>query len=155
MRGLQGVGAAFMLPATLSIISNVFERHERAKAIAIWAMVGALAAVAGPALGGFLVDEVGWEAVFWLHIPVVGLILAGLRIVPESKDSRDRPLDIPGAVLVTVPEVYKGARLGVMFTRLLGGLVLASIFTVTVVVLGIQIGWWGEPEMVRALINLR
>ena len=48
MRGLQGVGAAFMLPATLSIISNVFERQERAKAIAIWAMVGALAAVALP-----------------------------------------------------------------------------------------------------------
>ena len=90
-----------MLPATLSIISDVFERQERAKAIAIWAMVGALAAVVGPALGGFLVDEVGWEAVFWLHIPVVALILVGLRIVPESRDSQHRPLDIPGAVLVT------------------------------------------------------
>ena len=90
-----------MLPATLSIISDVFERQERANAIAIWAKVGALAAVVGPALGGFLVDEVGWEAVFWLHIPVVALILVGLRIVPESRDSQHRPLDIPGAVLVT------------------------------------------------------
>ena len=91
MRGLQGVGAAFMLPATLSIISNVFERQERAKAIAIWAMVGALAAVAGPALGGFLVDEVGWEAVFWLHIPVVALILAasGSSLNPKT------PVNVP------------------------------------------------------------
>ena len=117
MRGVQGVGAAFMLPATLSIISNVFERQERARAITIWAMVGALAIVVGPALGGFLVDEVGWEAVFWLHLPVVGLILAGLRIVPESKDSRDLPLDIPGAVTVTggllavVYGIIQGAKL--------------------------------------------
>ncbi|MCH7606370.1 MAG: MFS transporter [Chloroflexi bacterium] len=126
MRGFQGVGAAFMLPATLSIISDVFERQERAKAIAIWAMVGALAAVVGPALGGFLVDEVGWEAVFWLHIPVVALILVGLRIVPESRDSQHRPLDIPGAVLVTgglltmVYGIIQGGEAGWTSVEILG-----------------------------------
>ena len=96
---------------------------------------------------------------------LMGLLLGlgagvGLAIARQKLDRAcHRPDDLrallPGAVLVTVPEVYKGVRLGVMLTSVLGGLVLAGIFTVTVVVLGIQIGWWGEPEMVRALINLR
>ena len=102
MRGIQGVGAAFMLPGTLSIISSVFEREERAKAIAIWAMVGSMAAVAGPALGGSLVDQVGWEAVFWLHVPIDAVIVVGMKMVPESKDTRSRPLDITGAMLATI-----------------------------------------------------
>ena len=102
MRGVQGAGAAFMLPGTLSIISSVFEREERAKAIAIWAMVGAMAGVAGPVLGGSLVDSIGWEAVFWLHIPIVMVIIAGMKLVPESRDTRSRPLDITGAMLATI-----------------------------------------------------
>jgi MFS family permease len=56
-RGVQGLGAALVLPGTLSIITNVFPRGERAKAIAIWTAVGALGIGIGPALGGFLVDE--------------------------------------------------------------------------------------------------
>ena len=101
MRGLQGVGAAMMLPQTLSIITNVFERHERAKAIAVWTAVGGIAAGLGPVLGGLLVDNIGWEAVFWLHLPVVAAILIGLLIVPESRDSRQTPMDVPGAILGT------------------------------------------------------
>lgn len=102
MRGLQGIGAAFMLPSTLSIITNVFERHERTKAIAVWTAVGGMAAGLGPVLGGLLVDQVSWSAVFWLHIPVVSVILIGvLIVVPESRDSRRLPLDVPGAILGT------------------------------------------------------
>ena len=101
MRGLQGVGAAFMLPSTLSIITDVFERHERAKAIAVWTAVGGMAAGLGPVLGGLLVDNIGWEAVFWLHLPVVATILIGLSVVPESRDSRHTPMDVPGAILGT------------------------------------------------------
>lgn len=101
MRGVQGLGAAFALPATLSIITDVFPRGERAKAIAIWTAVGSIGIVAGPALGGYLVDSIGWSAVFWLHVPVVTLAIVGLSVVPESRDSRHRPLDIPGAVLAT------------------------------------------------------
>ena len=101
MRGLQGVGAAFMLPSTLSIITDVFERHERARAIAVWTAVAGMAGGLGPVLGGLLVDLISWEAVFWLHLPVVAMILIGLSIVPESRDSRQTPMDVPGGILGT------------------------------------------------------
>lgn len=100
-RALQGVGAALVLPATLSIITNVFPRGERARAIAIWTAVGGLGLTIGPVLGGYLVDSFGWSAVFWLHVPVVSLALAGMVVVPESRDDRKLGLDVPGAVLGT------------------------------------------------------
>ncbi len=100
-RGVQGLGAALVLPATLSIITNVFPRGERAKAIGIWTAVGALGVGIGPVLGGWLVDNIGWSSVFWLHIPILGLALIGMLFVPESKDERNLGLDVPGALLVT------------------------------------------------------
>ncbi len=115
MRGVQGIGAAFVLPATLSIITDVFPRGERARAIAIWTAVGSLGIVVGPATGRFLVDQIDWAAVFWLHVPVVILALAGLQFVPESSDSRKQPLDIPGAALVTT------GLLGVVYGIIQGG----------------------------------
>ena len=101
-RALQGVGAALVMPATLSILTDVFPREERAKAIGIWTAAGGLGVGFGPAVGGYLVDSVNWAAVFWLHLPVVAIALAGLMIVvPESRDSRPRRLDIPGTLLAT------------------------------------------------------
>lgn len=101
MRAVQGAGAAFILPATLSIITDVFDRGERAKAIGIWSGVGALGIGLGPVVGGALVDGFGWASVFWMHLPVIALTLAGLLFVPESKDTRERSLDLPGAALGT------------------------------------------------------
>ena len=101
MRGAQGLGAALVLPATLSIITNVFPRGERAKAIAIWTAVGGLGVGIGPVVGGYLVDEISWAAVFWLHVPIVMGALAAMAVVPESKDERGLKLDIPGAALGT------------------------------------------------------
>ncbi|PZC47645.1 MAG: MFS family permease [Chloroflexi bacterium] len=129
MRGVQGVGAAFVLPATLSIVTDVFPREERAKAIGIWTGVGALAIAVGPVVGGFLVDQLNWNAVFWMHIPVVVLTLVGLRIVPESRDSRFLGLDLPGAVLAT------------------GGL-LALVYAI---IQGNESGWT-SPEIVAAFL---
>ena len=101
-RALQGVGAALVMPATLSILTDVFPREERAKAIGIWTAAGGLGVGFGPAVGGYLVDSLNWAAVFWLHLPVVAITLAGLMIVvPESRDSRARRLDIPGTLLAT------------------------------------------------------
>lgn len=101
MRALQGVGAALVLPATLSIIVSVFPRQERAKAIAVWTAVGGLGIALGPVAGGWLIETAGWSAAFWLFIPLVIAALAGMTIVPESRDSRGVGLDVPGAILGT------------------------------------------------------
>ncbi len=86
----------------------------------------------------------------------VGLAIARFKLDRAYHRPDDLRALLPGAVLVTVPDVRrKGIRFGVMFASVLGGLALAGIFTATVAILGVQVGWWGEPEMVRALINLR
>jgi EmrB/QacA subfamily drug resistance transporter len=100
-RGLQGVGAALILPATLSIITNVFPREERTKAIAVWTAIGGLGVGFGPVVGGYIVDAFGWDAVFLLFVPLAAVALAGMVIVPESRDPRGVGLDVPGAVLGT------------------------------------------------------
>ncbi|MEE8331871.1 MAG: MFS transporter [Acidimicrobiia bacterium] len=131
-RAVQGLGAALVLPATLSIITNVFPRGERAKAIGIWTAVGALGIGLGPALGGYLVDDFGWASVFWMHIPVVLLALVGMAIVPESKDDRNLKLDIPGAVLGTagltalVYAIIQGSEAGWTSPLILGSFWLAG-----------------------------
>lgn len=131
-RAVQGLGGALVLPATLSIITNVFPREERAKAIAIWTAVGALGIGLGPALGGYLVDTAGWASVFWMHIPIVAAGLIGMVVVPESRDERNLPLDIPGAVLGTagitalVYGIIQGAEAGWTSFEILGSLWLAG-----------------------------
>ncbi|MEO6398444.1 MAG: MFS transporter [Tepidiformaceae bacterium] len=100
-RAIQGLGGAFVMPTTLSIITSVFPRDSRAKAIGIWTGVTGLAMGFGPVLGGYIVDAAQWQTVFWLHLPAVALILGGLAVVPESRDERKRRIDIPGAVLGT------------------------------------------------------
>ncbi len=99
-RALMGVGAAFIMPATLSIITNVFPPQERAKAIGIWAGVAGLGAALGPLTGGFLVEHFYWGSVFLVNLPivVVGLV-SGIFLIPDSKDPAAPRLDLVGAVL--------------------------------------------------------
>lgn len=140
MRGIQGLGAAFALPATLSIITDVFPRKERAKAIVIWTAIGSLGIAVGPALGGYLVDKYDWSAVFWMHVPVVALALAGLRFIPESRDERQAPIDIPGAALATtgllavVYGIIQGGESGwtspVIIGAFVGGISLLTAFAI-------------------------
>lgn len=100
-RALQGLGAAFVLPATLSIVTNAFDRDERGKAIAIWTAVGGVGIGFGPAIGGYLVDRYDWSAAFWIHVPIIVLVAIGQVVVPESRDERTIGLDVPGAVTAT------------------------------------------------------
>ncbi len=135
-RGVQGAGAALILPATLSILTAVFPRQERARAIAIWTAVGGLGVAFGPAAGGFLVDEIDWNAVFWLHLPFVGLALVGGVIVPESRDPRQLRLDVPGAVLATfglialVFGIIRGNEAGWASVQVLGSLAGAAVLLI-------------------------
>lgn len=101
-RAIQGLGAAFVLPATLSIVTNTFDRDERNKAIAVWTAVGGIGIGFGPAIGGYLVDRYDWSAAFWIHVPIILVVLVAQFVVPESKDGRSVGLDIPGAVTATL-----------------------------------------------------
>jgi len=100
-RAAMGVGGALIMPATLSILTNVFtDAKERAKAIATWASVGGLAVALGPVTGGFLLEHFHWSAVFALNIPIAIVALVGGRVaVPTSRDPEAPPLDVIGAVL--------------------------------------------------------
>jgi EmrB/QacA subfamily drug resistance transporter len=102
-RALQGLGAAMITPAALSILTTTFaEGKERNTALGAWGGVGAFGAVAGVLLGGVLTDALSWEWIFFVNVPVgvTGLALAPL-LLNESRDARVRSFDLPGAVLVT------------------------------------------------------
>ena len=100
-RGLQGLGGALVIPQTLSILTVVFPREERAKAFGVWAASLGAGMAVGPFLGGALVDNIGWAAVFWVPAPVAALALAGAFVVPESRSQQHTSLDVPGAVFGT------------------------------------------------------
>lgn len=103
MRGVMGLGAALVMPATLSILTNVFPVEERGKAIGIWAAFAGIGGALGPILGGFLLDRFWWGSIFALNIPVVAVaIIAGMWILPKSRDPFQTKLDPVGAVLSTI-----------------------------------------------------
>ncbi|HMH62566.1 MAG TPA: MFS transporter, partial [Bradyrhizobium sp.] len=93
-RAVQGLGAALLIPASLAMLGATFDDHERSHAIGTWAGVGALTAAAGPVLGGWLVDQVSWRAIFLLNVPLA-VAAAGLAVffVGESRDEKAKPLD--------------------------------------------------------------
>ncbi len=97
-RTVQGIGAALMNPATLSIITATFPPRQRGTAIGIWAGVSALALAFGPIVGGLLTEDINWSWIFFINIPVgVAGVLGALVFIDESKDtSREQRLDLPG-----------------------------------------------------------
>ncbi|MFB7208588.1 MFS transporter [Streptomyces sp. NPDC056255] len=100
-RALLGVGGAMIMPATLSILRQVFpDRRERAVAIGIWTAVAAVGAATGPVIGGFLVEHFWWGSVFLINVPLMVLILpVGRLLLPESRGSHDGPWDVLGALM--------------------------------------------------------
>ena len=118
-RGVMGIGGAMIMPATLSILTDVFPRDERAKAIGIWAAVAGLGIGLGPIVGGILLENFWWGSVFLVNLPVVLIALvAGYLLVPASHDPEATPLDIPGAltsmvaVSALVYAIIEGPSLG-------------------------------------------
>jgi len=103
-RALQGIGAAFMMPATLSIITVTFPPEERGKAIGTWAGVSALALAIGPVVGGALAEYVSWRAIFFLNLPVaIGAVVVTLFATQESRDeTREHSIDWAGIAALSI-----------------------------------------------------
>ena len=103
-RALQGIGAAIMMPSTLSVLTNTFpDPKERAQAIGAWAGISGIAMAIGPLIGGAMVDSLGWQSIFLINVPIglIALVVAW-RFVPESADRAGRSLDLPGQVSAAV-----------------------------------------------------
>ncbi|MGH9248962.1 MAG: MFS transporter [Acidimicrobiales bacterium] len=102
-RALQGVGAAMLSPAALSLITVIFpEGPERNRALAVWGAIGAGGAAAGVLLGGILTEGFGWEAIFLINVPVgVGVAVMALRVLPAARASTSGQIDVTGALAVT------------------------------------------------------
>jgi len=102
-RALMGLGAAAVMPATLSIISNVFDPRERGKAIGIWAGAVGLGVAIGPIVGGALLERFWWGSVFLINVPIVIAGVAAIAwLVPESRDPKASKLDVIGVALSIV-----------------------------------------------------
>ena len=101
-RAAQGFGAALLVPGSLALISSAFPEEERGRAIGTWSGFSAITAAIGPVLGGWLIDNVSWRAVFFINIPLaIAVIVLALRYVEESSGNREGQLDWAAAVLTT------------------------------------------------------
>jgi EmrB/QacA subfamily drug resistance transporter len=101
-RAAQGVGAALLLPNSLALLNAAYEGERRGRAVGIWAAAGAAAAAVAPLLGGWLVDNVGWPAIFYINIPLgLGAIALAMMFVTESSDAGTGRTDYWGAFLAT------------------------------------------------------
>ena len=100
-RAVMGIGGAFIMPATLSIITNVFTDHaERTKAIGLWSAVSGLGVAIGPVAGGWLLAHFSWDSIFLVNLPIVAVALvAGRRLIPASRAPQAGRLDLAGAAL--------------------------------------------------------
>jgi len=133
-RAAMGVGGAMIMPATLSILVEVFPRHERVRAIGIWAAIAHLGIPLGPVVGGWLVEHAWWGSVLLINVPIVALALvAGRFLVPESRHSGPRRLDLGGMVASTaalvalVYAIIEGPSSGWSSPQVLGGFALALL----------------------------
>jgi EmrB/QacA subfamily drug resistance transporter len=101
-RTAQGIGAALLLPNSLALLNAAFSGEKRGRAVGIWAAAGAAAAAVAPLIGGWLVDTVGWPAIFYINLPLaLGAILLALRFVAESREAGAGRTDYTGALLAT------------------------------------------------------
>jgi EmrB/QacA subfamily drug resistance transporter len=138
-RAIQGVGAAILLPGTLSIITTTFTGRDRGAAIGIWAATSAIALAVGPLIGGWLVEHISWQSIFFINVPVgVVAVAMALLVVPESRDERrSRRLDVSGLVTGTaglallVYALIEGGSRGWTDPIILGSFALAATLLTT------------------------
>ena len=140
-RAVQGLGGALLIPGSLALIGACIPAGRRGRAIGRWSAFSAAAAGVGPVLGGWLVQEFSWRAIFWLNLPIAAVnLIITWRHVPESRDPRAGRLDLPGAALATfalgalVFGLLEAPRLGFEHPLILGALV-AGILMLALLIL--------------------
>jgi EmrB/QacA subfamily drug resistance transporter len=140
-RAIQGFGAAFIMPATLSILTNVFPPAERARAIGIWAGVSGIGVAVGPITGGYLLDHFYWGSIFLVNMPVIAVALvAGWLLVPNSRDPHAEELDLVGTVLSVVTLVtllygiIEGPSRGWTDSLIIGAFIVGTLLLVGFIV---------------------
>lgn len=136
-RALQGIGGALLIPGTLSILTVTFPPHERAKALGIWAGVSGIALALGPTLGGYMVEHLGWQSVFFLNVPIgIAALVVAVRTVTESVSEVQRRLDVVGLILGTgalffvTYALIEANQLGWTSGRIVGSFVLFAMLLV-------------------------
>src|ERR1700720_1517535 len=138
-RSVQGIGAAFLVPSSLAIISASFDEKSRGEAIGTWSGFTAITAALGPVLGGWLIEHASWRWAFFVNVPLAAaVVILALRHVAESRNSQSDSLDWLGAVLATaslgavVAGLLESSSLGwrnpFVIASMLGGLFLAVLF---------------------------
>jgi EmrB/QacA subfamily drug resistance transporter len=146
-RGVMGIGAAFIMPSTLSIITNVFPPEERGRAIAMWAAIAGIGVALGPISGGFLLQHLYWGSIFLVNVPIVVFaLIAGVLIMPTSRDPSEPKQDPVGALLSIVGlmslvyAIIQAPERGWTDPVILGAFVVAAI------VLGAFAWWEGQSD---------
>lgn len=153
LRALMGVGAAFVMPATLSLLTAAFPPGERTRAIAIWAGFAGAGGAIGLVASGLLLERFWWGSVFFVNLPIVAVALvAGWQIVPTSRDSRRRPLDPVGAALSIVG---LGAALFAIIEGPVRGWTSTEVVVAAVVgVVGLAVFAWWERRTTDPMLDL-
>jgi EmrB/QacA subfamily drug resistance transporter len=154
-RGLMGLGAAFIYPTTLSIITNTFHvPSERARAIGVWAGVAGVGIALGPLLGGLLVENFGWPSVFLINLPICTVaVLLAHWFVPNSSAPDESPLDPLGAVLSVLAlvgllfAIIEAPNHGWTAPIVVGSFVVGASFLASFI-------WW-ERHTSRPMLDIR
>ncbi|NEA24000.1 MFS transporter [Actinomadura bangladeshensis] len=130
-RTVQGLGAALLAPATLTVLTTGFAEDVRPRALAAWTAVGLAGGTAGNLIGGVLTDALSWRWILLVNVPVGLLALPAARLLPSGRGGRRR-LDVPGAVLATagVASLTYGVTYGWNVPALAGGAIALAVFTV-------------------------
>ena len=101
MRTVQGLFGALLMPNTIALVRAVFPPEELNRAVGIWSSTSAAAIAGAPVIGGFLVQNVNWQSVFFMNVPIgIATVICGLIVMPESRESRRQRFDFPGLVLL-------------------------------------------------------
>jgi EmrB/QacA subfamily drug resistance transporter len=157
-RVIQGVGAAAMTPQTMAVITRVFPAKSRGAALGVWGMVAGLATIAGPVLGGLLVESWGWEWIFWVNIPVGIVAIVWAVVTVPHLETHKRYFDVAGSVLAVVGLflLVFGLQEGETYDwgTVTGPINIWSIIGAGVVVLAVFV-FWQHRLGEKALLPLR